>query len=100
MLRVLATSDLLVPSGTPASPDGTGLQPILFDRDGVPMIACFTAIERVRDVDALATYLIRSAARTWLPNIGTGHGLVINPGQPIGFEIKPEGLRRAVADFF
>ncbi|WP_176473087.1 SseB family protein [Sphingomonas lenta] len=99
MLRALADAELLMPSGAPVAADGAGLRPLLFDRNRVPMVACYTAIERVRDVDRLAVWLWQAPARTCLPLVPPDHGLVLNPGQPIGFEIDPAGLRRVLDEF-
>jgi len=39
--HMLAKSDLAVPSVSAVEPDGSGFQPLLFDKEGVQMIACF-----------------------------------------------------------
>lgn len=99
MLRVLFASDLVVPSAAPVDADGAGLRPVMFPRADHSAVACFTAFERVRDVEEIAPYALLTPSRAWLPRVADGHGLAVNPGQAIGFEIDPDGLRRAVADF-
>lgn len=94
MLDTLLEGDLVVPSGAAVDPDGAGFQPVLFDRDGVPMVAVFTGTERIGEVGALAKYALSIGARDLLSRVPPGHGVVINPGQDLGFEIDPTGLER------
>lgn len=97
MLRVLLASELVVPSGAPVEPDGKGLRPVLFDRPNGPVAACFSLMARAEGLERLAPYALYLPARAWIAGMADGCGLVINPGQPFGFEMDADGLRRAVA---
>lgn len=97
MLDILLDGDLVIPSGAAVEGDGSGFQPVLFDKQGTPMISTFTATEGIGKLAKLAPYALRMSARTVLARIPAGHGVVINPGQEVGFEIDPEGLARLMA---
>lgn len=98
MLPLLLDGDLVVPSGGEVRDDGQGFQPVLFDREGVPMIAAFTTLDRVGETAKLAPFALSIKGRAFLALVPADHGVVINPGWPEGFEIDPAGLRRLIAD--
>lgn len=98
MLRALLGADLTVPSGGEVAADGSGFRPILFDKAGTPMIACFTAPERIEGINDLAPYALTTPAHAFLRQVPADHGVVINPGQEIGFEIEADGLQRLLRD--
>lgn len=97
MLDTLLDSALVVPSGSEIGADGTGFQPVLFDRDGTPMVAVFTTPERIGEIGEIAKYALSISAREFVRRVPSGHGVVINPGQDLGFEIDAAGLQRLVA---
>ncbi|MBA3940099.1 MAG: hypothetical protein C0520_02690 [Sphingopyxis sp.] len=98
-LRLFSESDVIVPSGSEIMPDGSGFQPVLFDKGGTQMVACFTAMERIGDFSRLAPYCLSINGSEFLQGIPDGYGLVVNPGQSVGFDVTPEGLRQIVVDF-
>lgn len=98
MLRALLGAELTVPSGGEVAADGGGFRPVLFDKAGTPMIACFTAPERIEGIEHLAPYALKMPAHAFLRQVPAGHGIVINPGQEIGFEIDADGLQRLLRD--
>jgi len=90
---------LIVPSGVPAQ-GLHELAPIIFDREGVPMIAVFSDPSRVQELAAEAPYFIVLSGRELMTRMTPGHGLVINPRTlPIGMEISPEGIAETVQTF-
>ena len=96
---VFVESDIFVPSGSELMPDGSGFQPLLFDKEGVQMVACFTDVERIGEFAGLAPYCLRLKGNEFLPRIPVGYGLVVNPGQSSGFDVPPSGVRKIVAEF-
>jgi hypothetical protein len=98
MMGVLIASDVVLLSAAPARADGTGVRPILFGSDGEPMVACFTALERIGGLEHLAVHALHCSGRAILRDLRADHGLAINPGQPIGFAISAAGRARVVAD--
>jgi len=97
--HLLAKSDLAVPSVSAVEPDGSGFQPLLFDKEGAQMVACFTAIERIGEFAKRAPYCLTVQGNMFLRRIPAGYGLVLNPGQPSGFDIAPEGVSRIAKEF-
>jgi hypothetical protein len=98
-LQVLVESDLAVPSGSEIMADGSGFQPLLFDKEQVKMVACFTAKERLGSFVSLTPYCLVIKGREFLRRVPPEYGVVVNPGQPVGFDISPEGLSQIVRDF-
>ena len=98
-LRLLVASDLAVPSGGEVKPDGEGFQPLLFNVKGGQMVACFTRRERIGVFAETAPYALMLNGGEFLRRVPKGYGLVINPGQRLGFEVSPQGLPKIVADF-
>jgi hypothetical protein len=98
-IRMLIDSDIAVPSGSEVLPDGSGFQPLLFDKSGTKMVSCFTSKERVAEFIDLAPYCLVMDGGEFLRRIPPEYGLVINPGQPVGFDVTPQGLAKIVRDF-
>jgi len=98
-LAVFARSDLAVPSGAAVMPDGGGFQPVLFDKNKIKMVACFTSRDRIGEYAAIAPYCLMICGWEFLRRVPDHYGVVINPGLPLGFEIAPEGLPKIVKDF-
>jgi len=98
-VKVFVESDVAVPSGREIMADGSGFQPLLFDKEQVKMVACFTAKERIESFVSLAPYCLVIKGIEFLRRIPPGYGVVVNPGQPVGFDISPEGLSQIVRDF-
>lgn len=97
-LRLFGNAEIVVPSGSEIMPDGSGFQPVLFDKGGTQMVACFTAMERIGDFSRLAPYCLTITGSEFLQRIPPGYGLVVNPGQSVGFDVTPDGLRQIVAE--
>jgi hypothetical protein len=98
-LPILVKSDVAVPSGSEIKSDGRGFQPLLFDKEHVKMVACFTTMERIGSFVSLAPYCLVIKCGEFLRRVPPEYGVVVNPGQPVGFDMSPEGLRNIVRDF-
>jgi hypothetical protein len=81
MLRTV----LIVPVG----PQSSGFDPVYFNRDGVSMLAAFTAFELTSRVTDLAKYALTMTGRDLMLRMPAGEGIVLNPGHDIGLEILP-----------
>lgn len=99
LLRVFANSPVFVPTATEVLADGSGFQPLTVEKNGAPMVACFTGFDRMGD-DArkVAPYCMQIPGGGFLQMIPGGIGLVVNPGSELGFEMSPDGLARFVAE--
>ncbi len=99
VLTSLVAADIALPSAAPIGEGWTGFQPLLFSKDGVPMLACFSAKERMTDYADMTPYCLVVKGRELLRRIPPGHGLVVNPGQPVGFDVPPAGIAKIKTDF-
>lgn len=96
-LDLFGQSDIFVPSGGEIAASGEGFRPLLFDRDGTAMVACFTAAERIgRHVQA-TPYCLQVKGLAFLRNLAAEVGVVVNPGHEVGFELSPAGVARIIA---
>jgi hypothetical protein len=86
LLHLMADAELAVPSAAEVSADGSGFQPLLFPKESVPMLACFSDRSRIGEYAQLAPYS--------LMRMPPEYGLVVNPGSTVGFDMPPEGIAR------
>ena len=98
-LGLFSRSDIAVPSAGEVRPDWDGFQPLLFNKNGVEMVACFTSAERIGSFGRTAPYCLSIKGTEFMRRMPPGYGLVVNPGYPAGFDIHPDGLRRIVTEF-
>lgn len=90
---------IVVPTATEVTEDMNDLQPVLFDREGTPMLAAFSHIDRVpNEVIDVAKYAVEIPAAELVQAIPAETGLVINPGNVEGFEMLPEGVQQLAND--
>ena len=92
-------ADLFVPSGSEVMPDGSGMAPLLFEKNGVHMLGVFTSMSKVKLFKDKSPYCLSMKGRSLLARIPSGFGLVVNPGFDKGFEIPPSGLDDIIKDF-
>ena len=97
-LRQLLASELFMLSTAEVGPDGAGFMPLLFDRDGVPLAAVYTTIERARAHQDMARMALRMRGGEIFARTPAGYGIVVNPGHQIGLEIPPAGVKEIVRD--
>jgi hypothetical protein len=98
LLYQLADADVAVPSAGEVHEDGSGFQPLLFPKEGVPMLACFTDKSRIGEFAEVAPYCLVMKGRDLLRRMPPDHGLVVNPGGTVGFDMPPEGIARFVQE--
>ncbi len=98
IVALLGKFELVVPSGGEVMGDGSGFRPLLFDKQGVQMVACFTALERIGKFGDLAPYCLTINGAHFMRLIPHGFGLVVNPGHSVGFDITPDGLKTISAE--
>ena len=78
-------ADLSVPSGSEVMPDGSGLAPLLFEKNGIQMLGVFTSLSRVKMFKDKTPYCLSMNGSDLLSRMPSGYGLVINPGFDKGF---------------
>jgi len=92
VLESLAVGQVVVPSATELVDNLDQLQPVLFDIDGVSMLAVFTHADQIAEFGQLAGFGVSIVGRSLLASIPPGAGIVVNPSRSIGFELLPEGI--------
>jgi hypothetical protein len=97
-VQKLISSDLVMPTAKEVQADGSEFEPVLFDKNGTKMLALFTDKERVKQVGHIAKYCLVMKGLDVLRRIPLGHGVVVNPGLDVGFELSPEGVVKIVND--
>lgn len=94
VMRVFVDWPLIVPSGTDFSTDADLFQPVVYDREGTPMMALFTSPDRLHAVADLAPFWTTLAGSAVLQGAAPGTGFVVNPGSRLGLELAPEAVER------
>jgi len=99
VLAEFVNSQVVVPTATDAQESLNDLQPVLFDREGTPMLAAFTHVDMVGEqVKGVAQYTAVLPAAELVQAIPAQTGLVVNPGNAEGFEMLPEGVAQLAGD--
>lgn len=97
-LRLLLNTAVLIPSRREVLADGSGLSPLLPEREGVSYAALFTSPPRLEAVKGLAPFCLEMVASAFLARLPEGVGMVVNPGSTLGLEIAPHGVREILRD--
>jgi hypothetical protein len=98
-VQQLLLSEIALPTASEVQADGSGFEPVLFEKQGTTMLAAFTAKERVAQLGQMAQFCLMIKGAEVLRRIPKGYGLVVNPGLKVGFEISPEGISEILAEF-
>lgn len=65
-----------------------------------PVAATFTDAQRIpQRIRDTAPIMVKASGEATLRSIAPGYGLAINPGNPLGLELGPEGVAAVVAAF-
>ncbi len=94
LLGILISSDIVIPSTHEANSDGSGLQPLFFEKEGLGMVSAFTSFGRIGNLSKQAPYALVLKGIDLLRRLPPEYGVVVNPGNKVGFELKPEGVRK------
>jgi hypothetical protein len=92
VMTVFRDWPLIVPSGADFSRDASLFQPVVYDREGTPMMALFTSPDRLRTLAELAPYWTTLAGSAVLSGAQPGTGFVVNPGSRLGLELDPDAV--------
>jgi len=93
VIGALLRSELVVPSGSAVGANFEGFVPVLFDRGGIPMLAVFTSLELAAKVSHQARFALTMTGRDLVLRMPGVHGLVVNPGHEVGFELFPDAVQ-------
>lgn len=98
-MEAFVASDVVLLTGSLVTPDGSGFDPLLFDKQGTLHVAVFTDPSRVGIYGQQAEHQIRWRMLDVLRRVPGGYGVVINPGTALGFEISSSGVGEILKDF-
>ncbi len=98
-MQDFVASEVVLLTGSLVTADGSGFDPLLFDKQGVLHVAVFTDMARVGYFPQQAPHNIRMLMLEVLRRVPGGYGVVINPGTTLGFEIAPAGVLEILKDF-
>ncbi len=98
-MEAFVASEVVLLTGSLVTPDGSGFDPLLFDKQGTLHVAVFTDPARVDNHAQQAPHQIRWLMLDVLRRVPGGYGVVINPGTSLGFEISPGGVGEILKDF-
>ncbi len=98
-MKAFVASEVVLLTGSLVTPDGSGFDPLLFDKQGVLHVSVFTDMSRVGFHSQQAPHTLRILMLDVLKRVPGGYGVVINPGTPLGFEISPSGVGEILKDF-
>jgi len=98
-MKAFVASEVVLLTGSLVTPDGSGFDPLLFDKQGVLHVSVFTDMSRVGFHSQQAPHTLRMLMLDVLKHVPGGYGVVINPGTPLGFEISPSGVGEILKDF-
>ncbi len=98
VLRALAEAPILVPSGAEFAGAPEAFRPLLFTSPaGDPMMAVFSAGDRLARYADIAPYAATLSGRRVLEGLRPGCGLVLNAGSRLGMEIPPQDVGKLLA---
>lgn len=98
-MKAFVASEVVLLTGSLVTPDGSGFDPLLFDKQGVLHVSVFTDMSRVGFHSQQAPHTIRMLMLEVLKRVPGGYGVVINPGTALAFEISPSGVGEILKDF-
>jgi hypothetical protein len=92
VLWTFAASTIYVASGSDVGEDLEGFQPLLFEREGTPILAIFSMPDMVGDLADTAPYLVTMTGEDLLNRMPADSGFVMNPRSDITFELLPPAI--------
>jgi len=98
-MKAFVASAVVLLTGSLVTPDGSGFDPLLFDKQGTLHVAVFTHMERVGFHSQQAPHTIRMQMLEVLKRVPGGYGVVVNPGTSLGLELSPAGIGEILKDF-
>jgi hypothetical protein len=98
-MKAFVASDVVLLTGSLVTADGSGFDPLLFDKQGVLHVAVFTDMARVGFHSQQAPHTLRMRFIDVLKRVPGGYGVVLNPGTTLGLELSPAGIGEILKDF-
>jgi hypothetical protein len=97
-LATLIGAELALPTTAEVKQDGSGFNPVFFEKEGIKMLSAFSDVSRCTQLEHLARYSLVMSGLDVLRRMPPGIGLVINPGFSEGLELSPTRISEIVRD--
>lgn len=97
LLWTLAASDVVLINET-APGDAFPAQPVVVGRDGARFLALFTHRDRAGGLLQGERVIVHVPALEIIRRVPEGTGVVVNPGDALGFEVPADGWRAFALD--
>jgi hypothetical protein len=78
-IRFFLKANIFIPSATEVMPDGTGLEPLLFDKKGTQMLGVFTSAGRVSLYKSHFFFCLSMKARDFIARMPKTSALLLIP---------------------
>ncbi len=98
-MKAFVASEVVLLTGSLVTPDGSGFDPLLFDKQGTLHVAVFTHMARVGFHSQQAPHTLQMRMLDVLKRVPGGYGVVVNPGTSLGLELSPAGIGEILKDF-
>lgn len=98
-MQAFVAAEVILLAGSRVTADGSGFDPLLFDKQGTLHVAVFTDAARVGVHAQQAPHQLRWLMLDVLRRVPGGYGVVVNPGATLSFEISPGGVGEILKDF-
>jgi hypothetical protein len=99
-LKLLLRSPIYVLSGSEPKEDGSGFEPLIYTHpeEGDPMIACYSSPQRIGKDAEKAPFMFQATCAEFLERLPEQTiGVVINPGDTHGFELRSPAIQSLLA---
>lgn len=97
--KFFMSAEIFVPSASEVMPDGSGMSPLLFEKNGDQILGVFSSLSRVSLFKGQADYCLSMKGRELIARLPAGYGIVVNPGFDKGFDVPPSGIKKILRDF-
>ena len=79
LMRIIAQSNLFISSKGEVQSDGSGFDPLLFEKDGHPFVAVFSSLSRPGLHSHMAEYVLQMNGREFFLRMPEIYGVILNP---------------------
>lgn len=97
-LGILAGSEVVLPSAREVQRDGSGFQPLFFQKGHLGMMVACSSLGRIGGLSSKAPYAFVLKGIDLIRRLPPEYGFVVNPGHQVGFDMTPEGVSRLKGD--
>jgi len=98
-MKAFVAAEVYLLNGSLVTADGSGFDPLLFDKQGTLHVAVFTDMARLGGYSQTAPHVGQLRMIEVLKRVPGGYGVVVNPGTSLGLELSWPGIQEILKDF-